>query len=232
MDGNGRWATQRNLPRFAGHKEGLKVAQKIIKQSAKLGIQTLSLFAFSSENWSRPKKEVDYLMSLFVESLKKEVFKLHENKLCLKFIGDRTNFSKDMIKLISKAEDLTKNNQGMCLVIALNYGGKWDILHATQTIAHKVEQGLLKSSEINEELFSQHLSIADLAYPDLFIRTSGEQRLSNFFLWQLAYAEIYFCQDYWPNFNEKKYQEALDWYTSRERRYGLTSEQLVGENDA
>jgi undecaprenyl diphosphate synthase len=220
MDGNGRWAKQRFMPRLAGHKAGLEAARQIVRNCAKRNIKVLSLFAFSSENWRRPEQEVGYLMELFLTGLEREVTMLHENNVQLRFIGDRSRFSEKLTRKISEVENLTHANSGMVLIVAVDYGGQWDITQATRQLAQAIEAGNLSSANITPELISSKLSFADLPDPDLFIRTSGELRISNFMLWQLAYSELYFCDALWPDFDEKELESALSHYAQRERRYG------------
>lgn len=226
MDGNGRWAKQRFMPRIAGHRAGVEAARQVVKNCAKHNIKVLSLFAFSSENWRRPAQEVSYLMELFLTGLEREVSMLHENNVQLRFIGDRTRFSEKLCKKILEVENLTKKNSGMVLIIAADYGGQWDIYQATRKLAEEVEAGRLSSKEITPEHITSKLSFADLPNPDLFIRTSGELRISNFMLWQLAYSELYFTNTLWPDFNDEELSKALAHYAGRERRYGHSSEQL------
>lgn len=226
MDGNGRWAKKRLLPRIAGHRAGLEAARQIVKICAKKHIKVLSLFAFSSENWRRSAQEVSYLMELFLTSLDGEVNMLHENNIQLRFIGDRHRFHEKLRTKMYEVERLTANNQRMVLIIAVDYGGQWDICQAAQSLARDVERGKLNSQDITQAMLASRLSFADLPDPDLFIRTSGELRLSNFMLWQIAYAELYFTPHYWPDFNEAELEKALLHYTTRERRFGLSSEQL------
>jgi len=228
MDGNGRWAAERGLPRIAGHQEGLNAVRSVIKTCSDEGIEVLSLFAFSRENWQRPDTEVSFLMNLFVQALRKEVKTLHESRIRLRFIGEREPFSKELHSCIEEAEALTRNNSGMQLVIAINYSGQWEILEAVKTSMQKAVDGHLGLSELNQTNFESLLSTSDLPSPDLLIRTSGEQRISNFFLWQLAYAELYFTQEYWPDFGHNSLKKALTWFSERERRYGKTSEQMRG----
>lgn len=226
MDGNGRWAKKRFLPRMAGHREGLKTVRRIVKACGELGIKVLTLFAFSSENWRRPPQEVSGLLKLFVSALQNEVKKLHENNVQLRIIGNRAHFSHELNAQIAAAEKLTETNTGLKLVIAADYGGRWDIANAAQQLAIQVEAGQLKASAITPELFANSLQLADLPEPDLLIRTSGEWRISNFLLWQLAYAELYFTKIFWPDFDEAALMEALQFYASRERRFGYISEQI------
>lgn len=230
MDGNGRWAQQRKLSRHAGHKAGVEAVRLIIEACAKRRVQVLTLFAFSSENWKRPKTEVSLLMELFLVSLKREINKLHNNNIRIKFIGDRQAFSGSLISQINQAEKLTENNSGLVLVIAVNYGGRWDITQATIEIAKQVANGELKLADINQQQLAKYMCLADLPEPDLFIRTSGEQRLSNYLLWQLAYTEMYFTDVYWPDFNEQILDQAIQAYNRRQRRFGQTQEQLESDH--
>jgi undecaprenyl diphosphate synthase len=229
MDGNGRWAKKRFLPRIAGHKAGIDATRRIVELAARRGIQVLSLFTFSSENWQRPAEEVENILNLFLFALEHDAKKLHHNNVRLRIVGDRSAFSLALQNSIAAAEALTANNTGLTLVIAANYGGQWDITHATRQIAEKVAAGELNPSAINNTVVQQYLSLADLPYPDLFIRTGGEQRVSNFFLWQLAYTELYFPAVFWPAFDEHEFDNALAYYASRQRRFGLTGEQVEGQ---
>lgn len=226
MDGNGRWAKQRFLPRIAGHRAGVEAARRTVKHCAKLGIQVLSLFAFSSENWRRPEEEVSHLMGLFLTGLEGEADMLHDNHVRLRFIGDRTRLSEKLLLKMKEVEALTQENTGLTLIIAVDYGGQWDICQAVKKLAHAVEEGRLKSTDISPDHLASRLSFADLPDPDLFIRTSGEMRISNFMLWQLAYAELYFTPAYWPDFDETVLDKAILHFSQRERRYGHHSEQL------
>lgn len=230
MDGNGRWAKRRHLPRHAGHKAGVKTVRTCVEQCVNHGIEVLTLFAFSSENWKRPQKEVGLLMGLFVAALKVEVKRLKRNNVQLRIIGDRSAFSDKLQKLIVSAEEATAGNTGLVLQIAASYGGRWDITEATRKLAERVKQGDLLPEEVTEELISSELSFADLPDPDLFIRTGGEQRLSNFLLWQSAYAELYFTDLLWPEFGTDAFQQALGSFSGRLRRFGKTSEQVTGED--
>lgn len=231
MDGNGRWAKKRFLPRPAGHKAGIKSARKVIEAAAKAGLEVLTLFVFSSENWKRPPLEVDSILQLFLKALTDDITKLHNNNIKLKIIGDMSGFPESIQKAIIAAEALTSNNTGMTLVLAANYGGIWDITQATKKIANQVQAKLLLPEQITDSLIASNLVTGDLPTPDLFIRTSGEQRISNFYLWQLSYAELYFTDLPWPEFDDVALQKALSHYAERERRYGVTSEQL-GELNA
>lgn len=226
MDGNGRWAQSRGLSRVQGHSAGTEVVKNIIRCCLEHQIPTLSLFAFSSENWSRPETEVTFLMQLFIEALGREIQDLHQHGIRLKFTGDRSGLLVTLQEQMQIAEELTANNQQLILNIVVNYGGKWDLVQAVKTIAKRVEAAELSVDAIDETLLSQSLSIADLPDPDLFIRTSGEQRISNFFLWQLAYTELYFADVHWPDFSADEFEKALASFSQRERRYGKISQQL------
>ena len=227
MDGNGRWARKRFLPRVAGHKRGVEIVRDLVKQCAKLNVKYLTLFAFSSENWRRPEDEVTFLMGLFMDALKREVIKLHENNIRLILIGDRSKFNAELIKQIEAAEKLTAKNTGLTLTIAANYGGRWDILNATNQMISKNAINQPNKSDFTEEDLARYLSMSYAPEPDLFIRTGGEQRVSNFLLWQLAYTEFYFTDTLWPDFDAKAFAIAIQSYQQRERRFGRTSEQLA-----
>lgn len=227
MDGNGRWAQQRHMPRAMGHQAGVKAVRKIVEYCAEQKIEVLTLFAFSSENWRRPEEEVSLLMSLFLVTLQREIDKLHKNNICLRFIGDRTAFSEKLQKKMADGELLTKDNTALTVVIAVNYGGRWDMCQAFRKVAEKMAAGQVTSQDINEQLINQHLATADLPEPDLFIRTGGEQRVSNFLLWQLAYTELYFTTILWPDFNQNALDEAIKSFKSRQRRFGHTGEQII-----
>ena len=227
MDGNGRWAKQRKLSRTAGHKQGVKATQEIIKASGKAGVKYLTLFAFSSENWQRPKHEVSALMDLFMQSLQSEVQNLTENGVRLKFIGKKDAFSKKLYQQIRQAEELTSSNDKLFLNIAANYGGKWDILYAVKDLIQDVQNGVLQLENINEHALEEKLATEDMPAPDLFIRTGGEQRISNFLLWQLAYTELYFCDILWPDFDVLELEKAFESYRVRQRRFGRTQEQVA-----
>lgn len=229
MDGNGRWAQQRRMPRAMGHQAGVKAVRSIVEYCAEANIEVLSLFAFSSENWRRPESEVSMLMSLFLSTLQSEVNKLHRNNIRLRFIGERKAFSEKLQAKISESEDQTRANSGLTLVIAANYGGRWDMSEAVKKIVAKIQSGELHEQEINETLIAQHLSTADLPEPDLFIRTGGEQRVSNFLLWQLAYTELYFTSTLWPDFNRQSLEEAILSFRTRQRRFGHTGEQILNK---
>ncbi len=226
MDGNGRWAQSKFLPRIMGHRAGVKTVKKIVEFCVQEEIEVLSLFAFSSENWRRPKKEVQMLMELFIGTLQSQIDKLEKNNIKLRIIGDKSAFSDKLQKKILQAEKQTENNTGLNLVIAANYGGHWDITQAFQKITKKIESGDLQAQNITESLISQHLTTSDLLEPDLFIRTGGEQRVSNFLLWQLAYTEFYFTETLWPDFDKIAFSKAIDSFKNRQRRFGRTSEQV------
>ena len=226
MDGNGRWAKQRHMPRVAGHRAGVESVRAIVQRCGELGVNTLTLLAVSSENWRRPEKEVGLLMELFIMALQRESKKLHERNVRLKVIGDLSRFSDKLRGEISKAEELTQNNDGLYLAIAANYGGRWDMAQAMQQVTARVETGELKAADIDEEMICQHLCLAGQPEPDLFIRTGGEQRISNFLLWQLAYSELYFTDVLWPDFNKDELDQALQWFAGRQRRFGRTGDQV------
>lgn len=220
MDGNGRWAKARGLPRVAGHAAGVLSLRRTVAYCLQHNIKTLTVFAFSSENWRRPQEEVGSLMKLFLRSLKKEIKELHQRQVRMRFIGDLSRFSTAMQETASNAMTLTQDNSALTFVLALNYGGRWDILQAAKQFAHQVATEKLDVNELEEAQFSQYLSMADLPEPDLFIRTSGECRISNFLLWQIAYAELYFCEVLWPDFSEKELDEAIRVFGQRDRRFG------------
>ncbi|MGR8947162.1 MAG: isoprenyl transferase [Gammaproteobacteria bacterium] len=228
MDGNGRWAKQRQLPRIAGHRAGVENVRVIVRRCAELGIEALTLFAFSSENWRRPPREVSLLLDLFVVALEQEVEKLHDNNVRLKIIGDTLAFPKKLQARIEAAEALTDANTGLNLSIAANYGGRWDIVRAVQNLAARVKRGELLPEDITESDISEHVCLSSLPVPDLFIRSGGEQRISNYLLWQLAYTELYFTEALWPDFDSDAFEAALESYQSRERRFGRTGEQVRG----
>ncbi len=226
MDGNGRWARSRMLPRPGGHREGVKSVRRVVEACINKGVRALTLFAFSSENWRRPTDEVSLIMGLFVHTLKKEVNALDRNGVRLRFIGDRGAFSEDLRALIEESEAQTRNNTQLDLVIAANYGGQWDITSAFKRLAGRIESGELQAKDITSDVVADEMSMSDLPLPDLFIRTGGEQRISNFLLWQLAYTELYFTEVLWPAFAERQLDEALLWYANRQRRFGRTGEQV------
>jgi len=222
MDGNGRWATRRMLPRVAGHVKGVDAVRDIVEASALRGVEYLTLFAFSSENWRRPEEEVSLLMRLFVTALEREVSKMHANDIRLKVVGDLSRFDAKLREMIANAERRTANNSRLTLTICANYGGRWDIMQATS----KMVQANPGVTEFAEEQLAEHLAMAYAPEPDLFIRTGGEERISNFLLWQLAYSELYFTDAFWPDFSPEKLDEAILSYQSRERRFGRTGDQL------
>jgi undecaprenyl diphosphate synthase len=225
MDGNGRWATERRLPRVAGHTRGVDAVRAVVEGCARAGVEYLTLFAFSSENWRRPNDEVSFLMRLFITALEREIGKLHANGIRLRVVGDLDRFEPRIRDLIRRAETKTARNTRLTLTIAANYGGRWDILQATRKlVAQAVREG--REVDVTEEAFAPHLAMAYAPEPDLFIRTGGEQRVSNFLLWQLAYAEFYFTDKYWPDFDGAALADAIASYTERERRFGRTSAQL------
>jgi len=224
MDGNGRWARRRRLPRFAGHKRGVEAVRRIVRSCAERGVGFLTLFAFSSENWRRPPDEVALLMQLFLAALTREVRKLHRNDIRLKVIGDTACFDPKIRSLIEAGERLTEGNRGLTLTVAANYGGRWDMLQALTRLAREQPEAI--ADGIREEHVARHLSMSYAPEPELFIRTGGEQRVSNFLLWQLAYTELYFTERLWPDFDADALDEAFAWYRGRERRFGRTSEQM------
>ena len=226
MDGNGRWAKQRGWPRTAGHREGVKSVRAVVEECVRRGIGTLTLFAFSSENWQRPRAEVNILMELFMTALRGEVKRLRENGVRLRIIGERGAFPEKLQQRIAEAESQTAGNRELNLQVAANYGGRWDITQAARRLALAVQAGQLDPQTIDESALTRCLSFPDLPEPDLFIRTGGEQRLSNFVLWQSAYAELYFTDTLWPDFDAAAFGQALDDFARRQRRFGLTGEQL------
>ncbi|WP_115717957.1 isoprenyl transferase [Gallaecimonas mangrovi] len=226
MDGNGRWAESRGKARIMGHKQGVEAVRETVRCANKLGMTSLTLFAFSSENWRRPEEEVSFLMELFLLVLGREVKKLHKNNIKLNIIGDCSAFSERLIKKINEAQALTANNTGLILNVAANYGGCWDITQAAQHLAEQVSQGKLQSSDITEAMFAQQLMLAEQPAVDLMIRTGGDHRISNFLLWQLAYAELYFTDTLWPDFGEQALTDAVAAFLSRERRFGCTGAQV------
>jgi len=229
MDGNGRWAKLQGLPRSLGHERGRETVRMVVSECIKKGIETLTLFAFSSENWRRPTQEVTFLMRLLRVALQQEIGSLHKNGVCLKVIGEKAALPVLLQESIQTAENLTQNNQTLHLNLAINYGGRWDIVQAARSIAQKAVEHQLDVNDITEAYFNQHLAMADLPAPDLFIRTSGEERLSNFLLWQLAYTELYFTDVFWPDFKEQDFQLALEAYAKRKRRFGHSAEVAMAE---
>jgi undecaprenyl diphosphate synthase len=232
MDGNGRWAERRHLPRYAGHRAGVQAVRGVVELCAEQSVEALTLFAFSSENWRRPRQEVGLLMELFLTTLGREVDKLHRREVRLRFIGDRDGFPEKLRARIDAAEALTEGNTRLDLVIAANYGGRWDLAQAARRLAERVERGELRAEEVTQEELARELSLADLPEPDLFIRTGGEQRISNFLLWQLAYTELYFTETLWPDFDKQAFAQALASFASRQRRFGLTGKQVEQLKDA
>ncbi len=230
MDGNGRWAQKRFMPRAVGHQAGVKAVRKIVEYCAKHKIEVLTLFAFSSENWRRPEAEVSLLMALFMATLQREINKLDRNNIRLRFIGDRTAFSDKLQQKMAEGEAKTQDNTALTVVVAANYGGHWDMCQAFQKVMEKMSAGELINQKISEELINQHLSTAGLPEPDLFIRTGGEQRVSNFMLWQLAYTELYFTKTLWPDFDQNSLDEAINSFKNRQRRFGHTSEQVLNKS--
>ena len=220
MDGNGRWATRKGLPRSFGHKQGVSVLKKILKAAKDLGCKVITVYAFSTENWTRPTKEVDFLINLFSEVLRNEIDEIHEESTKIKFIGDLSPFPETLKKIISSSESLTKNNNKFLLNVCVNYGGRQEIVKVAKELAFKSSSGEIKPSEVNEELFNSELLTRGIKDPELLIRTSGEKRISNFLLWQLAYSEIYVSDVMWPDFNEFEFLEAIIDYQSRNRRFG------------
>jgi len=231
MDGNNRWAKQRGLPSAAGHKAGLEAVRTVMRACAELGVETLTLFAFSSENWRRPETEVSALMNLFLTALRREVKKMHKNNIRLKVIGNRSRFSDNIQQGIKQAEQLTVNNDGCTVVIAADYGGQWDIVQAAQSLAKDVCAGEIDVCDITEQRLQSRICLGDTVMPDLCIRTGGERRISNFLLWQMAYTELYFTDLYWPDFGREAFLEALADFQRRDRRFGHTSNETDSCND-
>jgi undecaprenyl diphosphate synthase len=232
MDGNGRWAQQRSLPRTAGHREGAKAVRRVVQACSEQGIEVLTLFAFSSENWRRPRREVEILMNLFLTTLRGEVRRLNAANVRLRFIGDRGAFSDTLQDYMVRAERETAANTGLDLVIAANYGGRWDMTQAARRIAEQVAAGLLRPDEVTPAVFHRHTCLSDLPEPDLFIRTGGEQRISNFLLWQMAYTELFFTDRLWPDYGLADLESACAAFASRQRRFGQTGEQVSQGDDA
>ena len=226
MDGNGRGARQRSLPRHSGHRAGVKSVRAIVENSARHGVEYLTLFAFSSENWRRPEEEVGMLMSLFLEALRREVAELHKNDVRLTFIGERERLDAKLIERIRNAEALTADNTGLRLQVAVAYGGRWDIVEAARSVAARAASGEISADSIDEATFAAELQLGTAPDPDLLIRTGGEQRISNFLLWNLAYAELWFSDVLWPDFGATEFEAALAHFAQRQRRYGHTGEQL------
>ena len=226
MDGNGRWAKKRLMPRNFGHRKGVEATRRAIEYFARHGVEHLTLFAFSSENWNRPEEEVSGLMELFVQSLKQHVDTLHEQNIRIRFIGSREPFAANLCRQIDDAEARTRENRQMTVNVALNYGGQWDIVNASRALARRVLAGEMAPDDIDADSIAGELSMAGSPDPDLFIRTGGEKRLSNFLLWQLAYTELYFCDCLWPDFAEDDMSDAMAVYARRQRRFGQTGEQI------
>lgn len=220
MDGNGRWAENQGLPRIEGHKAGVESVRKMIRMCMEKKVACLSLFAFSSENWARPMEEVSFLMELFIESLRRELSELNQNGVRMCFTGDRSLLSPTLQQQMREAESVTADNAQLTLNIVVNYGGKWDLVTAAKKAAQAIAQGQLSLDELDEARFASYLDMVNLPDPDLFIRTSGELRISNFFLWQLAYTELYFTDVHWPDFGEKELEKALASFSKRKRRFG------------
>jgi undecaprenyl diphosphate synthase len=226
MDGNGRWAQRRALPRHLGHRAGAKAVRRMVEGCARRGVEALTLFAFSSENWGRPDEEVEKLMELFVESIENEVDELHKNGIRLRFIGDLARLQRGLPERIAAAEGRTEGNSRMMLNVAVSYGGRWDIVEAARRVAREVAAGMIEPDDIDEALFARGLQLDGAPEPDLFIRTGGEHRISNFLLWDLAYTEFYFCDTLWPDFGDGELEAAIAHFARRERRFGLTAAQV------
>ena len=232
MDGNGRWAKKRGLPRIAGHRKGVETVREIVTTCASEGVEHLTLFAFSSENWRRPDREVKLLIDLFMTALEREVGKLHKNNIRFRVIGDISGFGDKIAKKIRVAEELTCNNTALTLSIAANYGGRWDIANACQEIAKRCVAGEIDPADINSDTVAKYLSLNDITEPDLFIRTGGDQRVSNFLLWQIAYTELYFTEILWPDFTKSELKQAMESFAQRQRRFGLTGDQVEAAQHA
>jgi undecaprenyl diphosphate synthase len=227
MDGNGRWARQRGLPRTAGHRAGAKSVRSVVEEAVRRGVRVLTLFAFSSENWRRPRSEVSLLMELFISTLRVEVTRLVEHDVQLRVIGELSAFSEQLQRQVRDAERATRDNRTLILQIAANYGGRWDVTQAVRRVVKDVTEGILDPAEISESTIAARLSFPDVPDPDLFVRTGGEKRLSNFLLWQSAYAELYFSDLMWPEFDGDALLAAINDYARRQRRFGRTGEQIV-----
>jgi undecaprenyl diphosphate synthase len=232
MDGNGRWARSRGLPRPAGHRASVKVVRRVVEECARRDVRYLTLFAFSSENWRRPPDEVGMLMSLFLDALVREIENLHRNRVRLRFIGDKDLLGEELKRRMREGESLTEGNGGLVLLVAVAYGGRWDIVQACRSLASDVAAGALAASEIGEAQLGARLALAGIPDPDLLIRTGGEKRISNFLLWNLAYTEMYFSDVLWPEFTTPHLEAALAFFAQRERRFGKTSAQLAARADA
>lgn len=225
MDGNGRWAQRRHLPRIAGHQAGAKAVKEVVRACGEKGVEILTLFAFSCENWGRPTEEVHFLMDLFLKTLNRETTRLHKNNVQLRVIGDLNHFNEKLRQRIIYGQQLTAQNTGLKLIIAANYSGRWDLTEAARQLTQAVAAGELQPTQVTPDLLHSKLALAELPEPDLFIRTGGELRLSNFLLWQLAYTELYFAETLWPDFTPACLELALQEYSKRQRRFGLTTEQ-------
>jgi undecaprenyl diphosphate synthase len=232
MDGNGRWARSRGMPRAAGHRASVKVVRRVVEECAKRKVGYLTLFAFSSENWRRPADEVGMLMNLFLDALEREVADLHRNQVRLSFIGDRELLGAELGRRMRTAEELTLGNPGLRLIVAMAYGGRWDIAQACRSLAADAAAGTLAAAAIDEAQIARRLALAGIPDPDLLIRTGGERRISNFLLWNLAYTELYFSDELWPEFSPAHLDAAFEYYRQRERRFGKTSGQLAAQADA
>ncbi len=226
MDGNGRWAERQGKPRTAGHRAGVESVRRVMEVCGQAGVRVLTLFAFSSENWKRPKSEVNLLLDLFLVALKQEIRRINKRNVRLRIVGDLSAFPHKLQQRIMEAEQLTADNDGLLLQIAANYGGRWDITQAARSLARRVQAGELDANAIDEASMGQAMSFSDVPDPDLFIRTGGEQRISNFLLWQSAYTEFYFTDVLWPDFHEPEMRAAMHEFAGRERRFGLTAAQL------
>jgi undecaprenyl diphosphate synthase len=232
MDGNGRWARSRGMPRPAGHRASVKVVRRVVEECVKRKVGHLTLFAFSSENWRRPPDEVGMLMNLFLDALEREVADLHRNRVRVAFIGDRAMLGAELARRMQAAEQLTAGNSGLRLIVAVAYGGRWDIVQACRSLAADAAAGSIAPSDIGESQIAERLALAGVPDPDLLIRTGGERRISNFLLWNLAYTELYFCDELWPAFSPAHMDAAFEYFAQRERRFGRTSGQLAAQADA
>ncbi len=230
MDGNNRWAKKRKLPGTSGHKAGVEQIRTILKSCEEHGVEVLTLFAFSSENWQRPTKEVDALMRLFKSYLSNEIDEINEKGVRLRVIGSRARFSPELLRLIERAEQKTASNLDRTLVIAADYGGQWDIAQAAQQVARRVQAGELSVDSIDAQQLAQHICLNDLPAPDLCIRTGGDHRISNFLLWQFAYSELYFCEQFWPDFGREDFNAAIEDFSNRQRRFGKSADQVSTES--
>lgn len=230
MDGNGRWARKKNRPRFMGHRRGVEAVRNIVKTCSALKVECLTIFAFSSENWKRPEDEIKNLMGLFMMALEREAKALAKNNVRLRIIGDISEFSDKLQQKIHQVEELTSKSDGLNLTVAANYGGRWDICQSVRQLAHQVARGELNPEQIDEESIARYLSMSRHPEPDLFIRTGGEKRISNFLLWQMAYTELYFTDVLWPDFGKKELLKAIEDFSQRQRRFGKTGDQVVAES--